>query len=76
MYLKFMFDFLERRNVCIQVMKKVYEVGLYGNDKQVFQNIWCELFLKGCDVEIQGEYESDDGEYVDDYVGDVEDNDV
>lgn len=75
-YPKPMFDFSERRNACIQAMKKAYEVGLHGNDKQVLQNTWRELFPKGRDVEIRGEYESDDGEHADDHAGDAEDNDA
>lgn len=74
-YPKPMFDFSERRNACISAMKKAYEVGLHGNDKQVLNNTWRELFPKGRDVEIQGEYETDDGENADGHA-DAEDNEA
>ncbi|KAK0389528.1 hypothetical protein NLU13_3103 [Sarocladium strictum] len=75
-YPKPMFDFSERRNACIGAMKKAYEVGLHGNDKEVLENTWRELFPRGRDVEIQGEYESEDGEHADGHPDDAEDNDA
>jgi len=39
-----MFDFAERRTVCLDGMKKAYKVGLYGNDPKVIDETWRELF--------------------------------
>ncbi|KAF2020386.1 Cryptochrome/photolyase FAD-binding domain-containing protein [Aaosphaeria arxii CBS 175.79] len=44
MYPKPMFDFAERREICIQGMKRAYSVGLYGNDERVLNGTWRELF--------------------------------
>lgn len=30
-----MFDFAERREICIQAIKNAYDIGLYGNDPRV-----------------------------------------
>jgi deoxyribodipyrimidine photolyase len=43
-YPKPMLDFAERRETCIQGMKKAYHVGLYGNDPKVLDGTWRELF--------------------------------
>jgi len=43
-YPKPMFDFGERRTVCLDGMKKAYQVGLYGNDQKVIDGTWRELF--------------------------------
>lgn len=43
-YPKPMFDFPERRDICLSGMKKAYEVGLYGNDPKVLNGSWRELF--------------------------------
>jgi cryptochrome len=48
-YPKPMFDFNERRNICIEGMKKAYTLGLYGNDPKVVGGEWRKLF--GDDVE-------------------------
>ncbi|KAL9011763.1 MAG: hypothetical protein Q9173_003427 [Seirophora scorigena] len=39
-----MFDFNERRGICIEGMKNAYRVGLYGNDPRVKDGTWRELF--------------------------------
>lgn len=39
-----MFDFSERRTICLDAMKKAYTVGLYGNDPKVLDDSWKELF--------------------------------
>lgn len=49
-YPKPMFDFAERREVCLEGMKKAYEVGLYGDDKRVLDGSWKELFEGEGDV--------------------------
>ncbi|KAK2592170.1 hypothetical protein QQS21_010130 [Conoideocrella luteorostrata] len=69
-YPKPMFDFGERRNVCIAAMKKAYEVGLYGDDETVLNGGWRELFPEG-QGEVQGRFDSDDGENADE--GDEDD---
>ncbi|KAF2798731.1 hypothetical protein K505DRAFT_94258 [Melanomma pulvis-pyrius CBS 109.77] len=43
-YPKPMFDFPERREVCIKAMKKAYSIGLYGNDPKVLDGTWRALF--------------------------------
>ncbi|PMD36471.1 Cryptochrome/photolyase FAD-binding domain-containing protein [Hyaloscypha variabilis F] len=43
-YPKSMFDFNERRNICIDGMKKAYKIGLYGNDAKVIDGTWRKLF--------------------------------
>jgi len=39
-----MFDFAERRNICLREMKKAYAVGLYGDDPRVLDGSWKALF--------------------------------
>lgn len=43
-YPKPMFDFNERRTICLDGMKKAYQVGLYGNDPKVIDGTWRKLF--------------------------------
>lgn len=43
-YPKPMFDFNERRNICIEGMKNAYHVGLYGNDPKAIDGTWRKLF--------------------------------
>ena len=43
-YPKPMFDFGERRTICIQAIKKAYEVGLHGDDKKVLDGSYVALF--------------------------------
>jgi len=38
------FDFDERRTVCIKAMKSAYGVGLYGDHPKVLDGTWRELF--------------------------------
>ena len=44
LYPKPMFDFNERREVCMQRMKHAYSVGLYGNDAKVLDGTWNSSF--------------------------------
>ncbi|KAG6065764.1 hypothetical protein E4U32_006946 [Claviceps aff. humidiphila group G2b] len=60
-YPKPMFDFNERRDVCIAAMKTAYQVGLHGNDERVLNGSWRELFPDG-QGEIQGRFDSDGGD--------------
>ncbi|KAJ6446431.1 DNA photolyase [Purpureocillium lavendulum] len=64
-YPKPMFDFSDRRKVCISAMKTAYEVGLHGNDDKVLKGTWRELFPSSSESEVRGECESDDGENAD-----------
>lgn len=43
-YPKPMFDFNERRGICIEGMKNGYRVGLHGDDPRVKDGTWRELF--------------------------------
>ena len=43
-YPKPMFDFNERRGICIEGMKAAYSVGLKGDDKKVRDGTWRQLF--------------------------------
>ena len=43
-YPKPMFDFNERRQICIDGLKQAYDVGLYGNDSKVLDGTWRKLF--------------------------------
>ena len=43
-YPKPMFNFEERRNVCMDKMKKAYKVGMYGDDKRVKDGSWKQIF--------------------------------
>ncbi|KAL8707178.1 MAG: hypothetical protein Q9220_007745 [cf. Caloplaca sp. 1 TL-2023] len=64
-YPKPMFDFNERRNVCIAGMKEAYRVGLYGDDGRVKDGSWKKLF----DDEGEGPTEGDGGEIVEGQTG-------
>ncbi|KAL8796840.1 MAG: hypothetical protein Q9195_000923 [Heterodermia aff. obscurata] len=46
-YPKPMFDFNERRGICIEGMKNAYHIGLYGDDERVKNGSWRELFPDG-----------------------------
>jgi cryptochrome len=60
-----MFDFGERRGICIAGMKKAFEVGLHGNDEKVKNRTWTELF-EGDNTEMEGHgLSDDDGEHAD-----------
>lgn len=61
-YPKPMFDFGERRKICIASLKKAYEVGLRGNDKKALDGSFKKLFGGGENEEMQGHIDdSDDG---------------
>lgn len=73
-YPKPMFDFGERRKICIASLKKAYEVGLHGNDKKAIDGSFKELFEGGGEnEEMQGPIgDSDDGANADDTGSSVE----
>lgn len=39
-----MFNFDERRQICIGNMKRAYDVGIYGDDEQVRDGSWQKVF--------------------------------
>lgn len=43
-YPKPMFDFNERRNICMENMKRAYKAGLYGDNPKVIDGTWESLF--------------------------------
>jgi len=56
-----MFDFAERRGVCIEGMKKAYKVGLYGDDPRVLDGSWKGLFEDGEAEKVDDKKGSADG---------------
>lgn len=53
-YPKRIFDFGERRTICLDGMKKAYGVGLYGDDKRVIDGSWRKLFDDDAEGPTQG----------------------
>jgi len=49
-----MFDFAERRTICLEKMKKAYAVGLYGDDLRVLDGSWRVLFEEASNEKEQG----------------------
>lgn len=45
-YPKPMFDFNERRSICLDGMKHAYDVGMYGDDKRRLNGEWKKVFSK------------------------------
>jgi cryptochrome len=59
MYPKPMFDFSQRRAICIEGMKKAYQVKMYGNDPKVLNGTWRELFGDDAEGATEGKNEVD-----------------
>jgi cryptochrome len=57
-----MFDFQERRGVCISAMKRAFAIGLHGNDEAVKNGKWKGLFEEAGEVEMEGMGDSDDND--------------
>ncbi|CAL8576253.1 hypothetical protein XPA_002143 [Xanthoria parietina] len=53
-YPKPMFDFNERRGICIQGMKTAYHIGLYGDDHRVKDGSWRQLFTDDAEGPTEG----------------------
>ncbi|EKG17318.1 DNA photolyase FAD-binding/Cryptochrome [Macrophomina phaseolina MS6] len=53
-YPKPIFDFNERRKICIDALKHAYDVGLYGNDPRVLDGSWKELFPDAAEGATEG----------------------
>lgn len=49
-----MFDFAERRIICLDGMKKAYQVGLYGDHAKAIDGTWRELFNDEVDRSTEG----------------------
>lgn len=58
-YPKPMFDFSERREICIQAMKNAYHIGLYGDSPKVKNGTWRELFDDEAEGPTEGKGEDD-----------------
>ena len=65
-YPKPMFDFAERREICIESMKNAYKINLHGADPDVLNGTWKKLFgdSPGRDLlgEVEEEEEDEEGE--------------
>ncbi|KAK7936608.1 DNA photolyase [Apiospora aurea] len=64
-----MFDFNERRKVCLDAMKTAYQVGINGDDERVQNGTWRELFEAAGPGEMQEEdhaFSDADPEHADD----------
>ncbi|KAI9695508.1 MAG: hypothetical protein M1836_006425 [Candelina mexicana] len=53
-YPKPMFDFPERRTICLDGMKKAYQVHLYGDNPKVLDGTWRELFADDAEGPTEG----------------------
>ncbi|KAK0129786.1 hypothetical protein ONS96_000338 [Cadophora gregata f. sp. sojae] len=53
-YPKPMFDFAERRTICLDGMKNAYHVGLYGDHPKVVDGTWRSLFADGAEGPTEG----------------------
>lgn len=75
-YPKPMFDFNERREICMAAMKDAYKANLFGNDERVADGSWSELFpAEGEHTGFRDlDFDSDDGERADE--GDESDGDA
>lgn len=74
LYPKPMFDFSKRREICIQGMKKAYEVHLYGDNPKVLDGTWRELFPDEAEGPTEGKH-GPPGAMIKDDMGDGEFND-
>lgn len=64
-YPKPMFDFDERRTVCLRAMKSAYGVGLRGSDACVLDGTWREKFPEEDGAEMMEDVASHDEEHAD-----------
>ncbi|CAA9958884.1 Cryptochrome/photolyase FAD-binding domain-containing protein [Pyrenophora teres f. maculata] len=54
-YPKPMFDFAQRRDICLAGMKNAYHVNLYGNSPQVLDGSWRKMFEDGAEGPTEGD---------------------
>lgn len=72
-YPKPMFDFAERRDICLQGMKTAYELHLYGNDSRVMDGTWKKLFDDAAEGPTKGQKGGPGGlDFAEDAEGDEE----
>ena len=58
-YPKPMFDFNERRTICIDAIKSAYRINLYGDNRKVLDGTWRELFPDSAEGPTEGKSERD-----------------
>ena len=58
-YPKPMFDFSERRTICLEGMKNAYHVALYGDDPKVLDGTWRTLFDNNAGGPTEGSNDAD-----------------
>ena len=58
-YPKPMFDFNDRRTICIDAMKNAYHIGLYGDNSKVKDGTWRELFSDSAEGPTEGKTAKD-----------------
>ncbi|KXT04688.1 hypothetical protein AC578_2110 [Pseudocercospora eumusae] len=51
-----MFDFNERREICIQGMKNAYQVGMYGTHEKVLDGSWKQAFDDAAEGPTEGDH--------------------
>ena len=74
-YPKPMFDFNERRQICIDGMKNAYDVGLRGADAKVLDGTWRAVFADGAEGPTEGKKETEMfDEEVEDHYGEEAQN--
>jgi len=64
-YPKPMFDFAERRTVCLDGMKQAYHVGFYGDNPAVIDGTWRKLFDDASEGPTEGKTFEDAAEHYD-----------
>lgn len=80
-YPKPMFDFSERRQICIDGMKNAYDIHMYGNDKKLLDGTWPSAFADSAEGPTKGNSvkdqkvleEKDEGDIESDYGSEADD---
>ncbi|KAL8824411.1 MAG: hypothetical protein Q9191_005070 [Dirinaria sp. TL-2023a] len=72
LYPKPMFEFNERRGICIEGLKNAYHVELYGNDERVRNGSWRSLFEDRVEGPTEGNEGITEGPVKDGVSGDVD----
>lgn len=58
-YPKPMFDFNERRTICMEGMRSAYQAKLYGDDPKVLDGTWRKLFPDSGEGPTEGDNDAD-----------------
>ena len=58
-YPKPMFDFSERRTICLEGLKNAYHIGLYGDNPKVLDGTWRKLFPDEAEGPTEGTNDTD-----------------